>query len=366
MIHTGISCDIFCRVIDNFGDIGVTWRLARQLSLEHGVTVRLIVDNLASLARLAPLVDCAAESQEVCGVAILHWSQDHDLDLAPARLVIEAFAVNLPETYVVAMAAMAAPPVWLNLEYLSAESWVGGHHLLPSPHPRLPLKKYFFFPGFTPATGGLIRENRLLAERDAYLSTSRESQLDILLFAYRNATAPALIQAIRESAKVTRCTVPEGELASTLAQGRDPRTISSGVAAIEAIKFVPQPDFDRLLWRHDVLFVRGEDSFVRAQWAAKPFVWQIYPQSENAHWKKMDAFLDLYCDGLAGDTALALRGLWRAWNAEDSQNIGVAWRSFEEKLPDLRAHAEAWSRKLAQMPDLATNMLKFYQKTTKI
>ena len=47
-----LSWDIFCTVVDNYGDIGVCWRLARQLAAEHGFAVRLWVDDLASFARL--------------------------------------------------------------------------------------------------------------------------------------------------------------------------------------------------------------------------------------------------------------------------------------------------------------------------
>ncbi|MBY0444112.1 MAG: elongation factor P maturation arginine rhamnosyltransferase EarP, partial [Burkholderiales bacterium] len=43
-MNNTVRWDIFCRVIDNYGDIGVCWRLARQLSFEHGFAVRLMVD----------------------------------------------------------------------------------------------------------------------------------------------------------------------------------------------------------------------------------------------------------------------------------------------------------------------------------
>jgi hypothetical protein len=43
------SWDIFCRVIDNYGDIGVCWRLARQLANEYPYQIRLWVDELAAL-----------------------------------------------------------------------------------------------------------------------------------------------------------------------------------------------------------------------------------------------------------------------------------------------------------------------------
>ena len=364
MIRAAITCDIFCRVVDNFGDIGVAWRLARQLTKEHQLRVRLIVDDLASFSVLEPAINISSELQIVSGVTVMGWGQASAA--APADLVIEAFAVNLPEPYVAAMVARVSPPVWINLEYLSAESWIGGHHLLPSPHPKLSLTKHFFFPGFTPDTGGLIREHELLAERDAFVSPNNADNLQVFLFGYQNAACQNLLQAMSESKAHIRCTVPEGALARSLKQRGGWPDNPSANFAIETIPFSAQQVFDRLLWRHDVLFVRGEDSFVRAQWAAKPFVWQIYPQPDNAHWVKVNAFLLLYCEGLENTAALALRALWRAWNAEDCVNIGSAWGQFDNQLPTLQTHAKVWAGNLAEMPDLAANLLSFYRKTTKI
>ena len=360
MTQAGNSCDIFCRVVDNFGDIGVAWRLARQLATEYRLIVRLFVNDLDSFRKLEPAINILSGRQEICEVLVAHW--DESLTAHPAALVIEAFAVNLPEHYVTAMAKMVVPAVWINLEYLSAESWVGAHHLLPSPHPRLPLTKFFFFPGFHPDTGGLIRERNLLAARDAETSSVDVNYLHIFLFGYRNGAADALVAEMSKTEARVRCTIPEGALANMF-EGRI--RLPQGLM-IEIISFTSQRTFDALLWRHDVLFVRGEDSFVRAQWAAKPFIWQAYPQSGNAHWVKLNAFLTLYCDGLEHEAASALRELWRAWNGEDRANIGAAWERWMRHLPAFQVHAKAWSKKIAQMPDLAANLLSFYQKTTKI
>jgi uncharacterized repeat protein (TIGR03837 family) len=278
------------------------------------------------------------------------------VDISPADLVIEAFGVNLPAEYIAKIAARDPHPVWINLEYLSAESWVAEHHLLPSPNTIYPLTKYFFFPGFTRGTGGLIRERNFLVERDRFIAADRPNCLRVLLFGYPNVAGDSLVAAIAGTQTDVQCTVPEGALAQTLKEH----------PAIEWVRFTPQQDFDHLLWDQDVLFVRGEDSFVRAQWAAKPFIWQIYPQFENAHWAKLNAFLDIYCIGLEREAESALRGLWHTWNAEEAANIGAAWRRFLQYLPAFNAHAIAWSKKLVEMPDLAANLLSFYQKNTKI
>ena len=168
-------CDVFCNVIDNYGDIGVCWRLARQLANEHGLAVRLWVDDLSSFAKLCPEADASLESQHCRGVDVCLWRKEFP-EVQPAELVIEAFACNLPDSYIEAMAAQLRQPVWINLEYLSAEDWVESHHKLQSPHPRLPLTKYFFFPGFTKLTGGLLLERDLLARREAFQNDAMQQQ----------------------------------------------------------------------------------------------------------------------------------------------------------------------------------------------
>ncbi|TXI17528.1 MAG: DUF2331 family protein, partial [Nitrosomonas sp.] len=166
--------DIFCTVIDNFGDMGVCWRLARQLASEHHQTVRLWVDDLNSFAVIAPAINPNASRQIVHDIEIFFWHKPFAA-VEPAEVVIEAFACELPESYVIAMLKKNKPPVWINLEYLSAEPWVAEYHAIPSPHPRFALTKTCFFPGFVEGTGGLLREKKLITQRQAFnASAERE------------------------------------------------------------------------------------------------------------------------------------------------------------------------------------------------
>ena len=148
--------DIFCRVVDNYGDIGTCWRLAQQLAAEHGADVRLWVDRLQSFAQLCPAVSADAEVQHVERIEIRRWRADFS-QVEAADVVIEAFACELPESYIAAMARQTVAPAWINLEYLSAEAWVEDCHRLSSLRTKWPLTKYFFFPGFTSRTGGLLQ-----------------------------------------------------------------------------------------------------------------------------------------------------------------------------------------------------------------
>ena len=366
--------DLFCRVIDNYGDIGVCWRLARQLAGEHGWRVRLWVDDLHSLQPLLPKSDPERPLQHCAGVEIRHWPSDpaqHVDALTPegvGDVVIEAFACELPAAFVSTLAARPRAAVWINLDYLTAESWAEDCHGLTSPHPALPLRKHFFFPGFSERSGGLLRERDLFARRDAEQAAHAAETvavhgrpLDISLFCYDTAPIGAWLE---EVATGTPCRlhVAAGKPLAAVRQALgkpadDPGPWTLGHAEIRPIPFLPQTGYDRLLWRCDLNFVRGEDSFVRAQWAARPLVWHIYAQEDGAHRVKLDAFLDRYTAGLDPAAAAALRRLHAAWNGDPW--IPGLWHDYCRQRETLAAHARQWAGRLGQQDDLATRLVNF-------
>jgi len=374
----GLRWDIFCAVIDNYGDIGVCWRLARQLVAEYDFAVRLWVDDPASFVRLCPQADPVDDAQTVGGVDVCRWNPAFDADVEPADVVVEAFACELPASYLVAMADRPRRPVWVNLEYLSAEAWVEDCHLMASPHPRLPLVKHFYFPGFTPRTGGLLRERDLFARRDAFVDdrTARETfwraagfapppadAVRVSLFAYRHADVNGLLQAFAGCGRPVVCAIPDGPLLDEAVEfmGRDElRPGDQAVAGslfVRILPFVAQPDYDALLWACDINFVRGEDSFVRAQWASRPLVWHIYPQAGDVHIGKLDAFMARYGEGLGDEAGAAIKRLAHAWNTGEA--LAAAWTGVLANLPALRAHAADWAGRLGAQPDLASRLAEF-------
>lgn len=374
-----LSCDVFCAVIDNYGDVGVCWRLARQLSSEYGWQVRLLVDDLHTFAHLCPALDVALPRQRVDGIVVEHWREPtHAGDaLAVADIVIEAFACELPPVYVAAMARRHRAPIWINLEYLSAEDWVAECHLKPSPHARYPLTKTFFFPGLGPGTGGVIKERTLDDERVAFESAAaardawwRQNTGEpepepgatvISLFCYENPALDALLAQWRDGAEPVVLLVPEGRIGGALARffGRPAFAAGAherrGSLRAHSLAFRPQREYDALLWASHLNFVRGEDSFVRAQWARRPFVWHIYPQSDAAHLPKLDAALAHYARALEPPARTALGRFWHAWNG-----AGVpAWGEFWHHRRTFEARAAAWADELAAVGDLAANLAEF-------
>jgi len=348
--------DIFCRVIDNFGDIGVCWRLARDLHT-RGHQVRLWVDNPAALGWMA-----GGGGQP--GIEVRRWmdvADDPAADTTPGDVIIEAFGCDLPASFIAAMAKAASTgsaPVWLNLEYLSAESYVERSHGLKSPQfsgPGAGLDKWFFYPGFTHKTGGLLREPGLIQhldtlDRAAWLSRAgicwQPGETLVSLFCYPGAPIAEWLKALPPEPTLL-LTAPGAATQSVEAQ-----QLPSHIRQ-HALPFLPQESFDELLAVCDVNLVRGEDSFVRAQWAGRPFLWHIYSQEDGVHAGKLDAFIDRHVAGAPTAVAEQLRAAMRRWNGLDASPMQWPERAGWSDL------TRAWRQELLAQNDLVTQLLQF-------
>jgi uncharacterized repeat protein (TIGR03837 family) len=217
----------------------------------------------------------------------------------------------------------------------------------------------FFFPGFSVKSGGLLRETNLLRNHEHWLAANpARNGLEISLFCYDTAPVGALLSALSLSETEVTCHVPHGKplvAVSNYLGGCGPWQL--GNALIQPVPFMAMDDYDQLLWRCDINFVRGEDSFIRAQWAGKPFVWQIYPQDDDAHLVKLEAFLNRYCQCMESADKLAIRRLFLAWNT--GKSVESAWLNFMERRNSLANYTADWARHLASMPDMATALVNF-------
>lgn len=330
--------DIFCRVIDNHGDAGVCWRLAAQLGA-RGQAVRLWIDDPAPLAWMAP--------EGAPGVSVRPWRDPFDAQgLVPGEVWIETFGCEPPEAFV---AARTGEPVWINLEYLSAEAWVERCHGLPSPvmsGPGRGLTKRFFYPGFTARTGGLLREDDLAGrqaafDRGAWLAAQGlpAQGRRIALFCYEPPSLPAVMAQAGAHWLVTPGRAAAAAMGLPLAPG----------ATRHALPWLSQRGFDELLWSADLNLVRGEDSLVRALWAGLPFVWQIYPQHDDAHHAKLQAFLDWL------DAPASLRAFHHHWNGLPGAGTEAAWPGWAV-VDGWREVVQAARQRLLAQPDLATQL----------
>lgn len=359
--------DIFCRVIDNYGDIGVCWRLAADLA-SRGHTVRLWVDNPAPLTWMAP----GARQGRWGRITVLDWSLASDADtlatLQPAQTWVEAFGCDIPSVFLAHQLQTrdpgAPPPAWINLEYLSAEGFAQRAHGLPSPVMHGVAKgctKHFFYPGFTPAVGGLLREPDLDARQGTFdrarwlteKSIRWNGEQLVSLFCYEPEALAALVTRWQRQSVATRLLVTHGRAAAAvralpgLLEGLESEPAWSSHLSIDFLEPMTQRDFDHLLWASDLNLVRGEDSVVRALWAGKPFIWQIYPQHDDAHHAKLEAFLD------ALDAPASLRQAHQAWNAIRPQPMPrpdpAEWASWAQEV----------RQRLRSQSDLVTRLVEF-------
>ena len=373
--------DIFCRGIDNFGDLGVCWRLSADLA-RRGHRVRLWVDDASALQWMAP----GALQGAWQGVQVLRWEQSHDTPslatLAPADVWIEGFGCDIAPEFIATRAYSTEAsgingskfPAWINLEYLSAEAYVERAHALPSPvmqGPAAGQTKYFFYPGFTRGTGGLLREPGLLDAQKHWdgLDAKRrwlaghgvawENECLVSLFCYEPEPLAALLRQWATQPRSTRLLVSAGRATKAVQAALatlGPLATDSRLQ-INYLPLLSQTEFDQLLCCCDLNFVRGEDSLVRAIWAGKPLVWHIYPQDDDAHHAKLMAFLGVL------RVPPSLVQFHRLWN-------GVETLASEGNLAEwLPADLDAWGSavqslqaRLLQMDDLTTQLIEFVQK----
>jgi uncharacterized repeat protein (TIGR03837 family) len=365
-LPTPLQWDIFCRVIDNFGDIGVCWRLSADLAARDQ-RVRLWVDDASALAWLAP--------QGHPGVQVRAWGSLPAAHEPPTQVLVEAFGCEIAPEFIANSARISSATgqkyLWINLEYLSAEPYVERCHRLPSPvreGAALGDVKWFFYPGFNPATGGLLREAGLM-ERQARFDTAawRTAQgagtpddapdaCWISLFCYEPPALPALLQQCMQ--RPTRLLVTPGRAAAATQAALD-FLDENGLKGIPdkrrqlSISYrhtCPQRAFDDMLWACDLNLVRGEDSLVRALWAGRSLVWQIYPQHDNAHHDKLHAFLDWL------QAPESLRRFHATWNGLDNAPLALPDAT---QLAQWAACVQAARARLLAQDDLATQILGF-------
>jgi len=378
--------DVFCKIVDNYGDIGVCWRLSQQLAHEHHLQVRLFVDDMAAATKIITTLDCTKNKQVISGVVVCHWpTLENCSEIRPAKVVLETFSCGLPDCYIPQMVLRNC--MWINLEYLSAESWVSDFHAKPSPHPSLAITKHYFFPGFKSDTGGLIRESNLTDERIGFIKTKEkqteywqkidipkanelgDDAIKISLFCYPQADITSLVSALETANQPISLFIPFNSSITAMidsmceAKEKSSKEIHKGNLTIHLLPFLSQADYDHLLWACDLNFVRGEDSWIRAIWAEKPFIWQPYIQTDDTHIKKLNAFLDLYLSAANAEVKSVVYEAQLAWS-EVYTSTPAPFSRLIKHLAELKVYAIQQTNKLALQSDLATRLVIFSENLT--
>lgn len=381
----GLRLHLYCRVVDNYGDAGVSWRLARQLAAEHGMQVTLWIDRPDVLRQLAPSAPwepatpgpgrATAEGAAATRhrVTVQPWPDDADDCLPDPDIVVCAFGCEPPPRLRARLAGAPARPLWINLEYLSAETWVDGCHGLAAIKPADGAREHFFFPGFRPGTGGLLREHDLIARRDAFRRGDTATRWwqaiglpalpgrRVSVFCYPDAPVLPLLRHLAAGPDPTLVVIPRGvaEAALTAFLATPPGTACSrhGRLVLARPAWLDIDDYDRLLWSCDLNLVRGEDSWIRALWAGRPMVWQPYHQADGAHRAKLEAFLAWRRQPawLAADEAI--EAFSRAWS--EGTDPTAAWAALDAVWPALDTAAATLAAGAARTPDLATQLVSY-------
>lgn len=382
-----MKIDVFCHVVDNLGDIGVCWRFCKALGRDQDCYVRLFVDDFGAFAKIEPMLDKTRDVQHIENVEVFRWDdaviKNHYNGCGDA--VIEAFACDLPEKVVGLMCEALKPPVWIDLEYMSAEPWIDTHHAVVSPHPTAGMNKTLFFPGFTEKSGGLTREKGLIEKRLAFqddaaaqdewraragLPERQSGVIDISLFCYAVSPVEKLLEGLQATGRPVRLMIPAGVATEPLIRftGQVPEpgsTIVRDNVIFHNLTFLTQDDYDRLLWTCDLNFVRGEDSLVRSVWAGNPMIWDIYKQHQDAHMAKLWAFHAHFWRGLAAEHREILDFFSAMWNEEGRQDEVIPADRLLACLPALKEHARRRSLEQAAQDDLATRLVTFIRREMK-
>lgn len=300
---------VLCKVVDNFGDIGVVFRLCRALSeLKKNLEIRLVVSNLDSFAKISKGIDSTKTFQEFRGWKVFDWNDNalckKEFSKNPPEFILECFQCGRPEW----LEELLFSPQFnlnvqiVNVEYLTAESWADDFHLLKSGTRSAKIKKINFMPGFTKKTGGLILDKnfmRCLSEKKFALNLVKQNlykkilsedfsdSFKILIFSYPK-NFDFLASAIKEFSFLKKIIVFVASGA-----GADSAKISLKKFKVNfvCLPFMQQEVWDAFLSLMDFSFVRGEDSFSRCCLFGNPFIWNIYPQEEEFHIVKLNAFL---------------------------------------------------------------------------
>jgi uncharacterized repeat protein (TIGR03837 family) len=393
---------ILCKVVDNFGDIGVAYRLACDLSeLDPGLSLFLVVDDLGAFSALDPAIDPNADSQSAHGWTVIRWDRPWagffpgagDGSSRLPRFIVECFACGRPDWLDSLLFASGPSPLRhiVNLEYLTAQGYSIELHLMPSATRRASVKKTVFMPGFSPRTGGLILGREFLRSRELFLSPATRSRaraalglaecagcldaagspigmeeaLWVSVFTYERDFSP-FVSALAQYAQ-------ERPVLALAASGRSQEGFCAAWEAQDrpfpliALPFLPQERWDEVILASDLSLVRGEDSLSRAALSGRPFLWQAYPHADSEHLAKVEALLGRLKTFLDPDSFPAYASLSLAFNGgrEEGAAPGERRAAFLRLLgavPRLEGGFRGFSESLLDIGDLGAALLTFFER----
>lgn len=382
------TLDIFCEIIDNYGDIGVVYRTAKELQkIFPKSKIRAFLNKLDEFKKInSQVLDLPSQNIDGIEYITFDYLRDNANELLTAQVIIEAFGCQIPEEYM--EIAYDNSELLINLEYLSAEDWIEDFHLQSSPLGRGKLKKVFFMPGFTEKSGGVIADSnyleriqRVLENKEfyekKYLSDieDRENKIVGTLFSYEKNFTPLLEDLKKLDKDVVILAMGEKtqdslrKILKNFSIEDFRNSLKYGKIEIRFLNFLNQEEYEELINIVDFNFVRGEDSFIRAVLTGKPYMWHIYCQEEYAHMDKIEGFLDKYRRVIENfsdkDFLLNMEKFFKDYNfrKENSLELGKeSYLYFFENLAKIEKYNTIFRDFLIQKCNLINKLKDFIEK----
>lgn len=381
------SIDIFCEIIDNFGDIGVVYRISKELKkIFQNVRIRIVLNRIEEFKAINKKVK-DTDYQEIDGLICVteKYVKDNIKTFGVSDVFIEAFGCNVPEEYV--KQAKENSKLWINLEYLSGEKWIEDFHLCQSLIDSKILKKIFFMPGFSEKSGGVIidsgflermkygKENRDevfkkyfkdLDLKDKFIGTvfSYEKNFENLLETLKNYEKETVLLLMGEKTQKSFSEILKKNLTEDYGN-----IVKYGKITMVYSGFFSQEEYEEIISASDFNFTRGEDSFVRGIVLGKPFMWHIYLQEEKAHMDKIKAFTERFKESIKVSEEErkimeSYCNLLEDYNDRDKNSLEKGKEDFKiffEKFQEIDTICEKYSKFLLEKCNLVKKLYKYIQ-----
>ena len=371
-----LDITILCKVVDNFGDIGFVYRLARSLTdLCQKLKLRIIADNLKSFSLLCPEIDPLKDEQNVNGWQIFNWNAEitclKEFRKNPPKIILECFQCGRPEWLETLLFTEKIPNIAqiIMIDYLIAEPYAETFHKLQSLTRSAKVRKVNFMPGFTEKTGGLILDKPFLSALKNRTDKNEEF-FNILFFGYPRNYSP-VIHALqnfnnKNEKKINLLLAKGAGFDSFMAAYETEKSAEKNLFALEELPFLPQTEWDALLTKTPLLFIRGEDSLSRACLCGVPFVWHAYPQTEEYQLVKVNALLDRMSVHFLPEDFKIIRKCWQIYNTTNAspQELENALNNFLQNYKKLCRGFKEFSASLLKNGDLTEQLLKFIKSLT--
>lgn len=374
---------ILCKVVDNFGDIGVAWRMAKRFvelakkeNLEIIEKINLIVDGLSSFNKIENSIDITQSFQTVKDVCVYDWncydvcykifSQNDGKKLA---FIIECFQCGRPDWMekILFQDKLQRTVQILMIDYLTAEKYAEDFHKLMSLTRSAKVQKVNFMPGFSDKTGGLIIEDKWETV------AQRNSNGPVLFFTYSKNWDGVAESFVKKTDK--QILAAKGVGFESVKNSFEKFLLQPEFSSrFKSLDFCNQREWDNLLLNCSFLFIRGEESLSRACLSGIPFVWHAYVQTEEYQLVKVKALLEIMKKYFTPNQFNIIEKLWLLINESDvasDQKCDIEKKNmkikelcdiFIEKSDDFAVGYRKFAKDLRKNGDLCQNVMTFIRK----